>query len=203
MILQKLYNDYNLNIEQILITQYKKLGLTFPELNVLLVLFSNKAKKKLFSISAISRKVDFNQNEIAEAITSLLDKDFIEITLESFNKKEREVYSLDKTFKKIEKMLIDEINHDHQFENKSKVAETISLLENKLNRILRPNELERVRLWYDTFDFSHDKIVSTINNSSDNISIMKIEKILSIDIEEPEVIDKEVNDALERIYKKL
>ncbi|HHT55094.1 MAG TPA: hypothetical protein GX012_00855 [Acholeplasma sp.] len=203
MILQKLYNDYNFNIELILTSEYKKLGLNSNELIILLVLFSNKSKKKIFSLASIARKVEFNQNEIANIVTGLLEKDFIEIKLETHNKKEREIYSLDKTFQQVQNMIVEEIKNDLQQENKSNISETITLLENKLNRILRPNELERVRLWYDTYNFDHIKIISTINNLDKNITIIKVEKILDLDIEEPKEIDKEVDDALERIFKKI
>src|SRR5690554_5458445 len=157
MILQKLYNDYSFNIELILTSEFKKLGLNSNELIILLVLFSNKSKKKVFSIASISRKVEFSQNEIANIVTSLLEKDFIEIKLETHNKKEREIYSLDKTFKQVQNMIEEEIKIDIQAENKSNISETITKLENKLNRILRPNELERVRLWYESYNFSHNK----------------------------------------------
>lgn len=203
MILQKLYNDYNFNIELILTSEYKKLGLDSNELIILLVLFSNKSKKKVFSLASIARKVDFTQDEIAAIITNLLEKDFIEIKLETYNKKEREIYSLDKTFKQVQTMIEDEIKIDLQQENKSNISETISKLENKLNRILRPNELERVRLWYETFDFEHNKIINTIESLDKNISVIKVEKILNLDIEEPKEIDKDVDDALERIFKKI
>lgn len=203
MILQKLYNDYNFNIELILTAEYKKLGLNSNELIILLVLFSNKSKKKIFSIGSIARKVEFNQNEIANIVTTLLEKEFIEIKLETYNKKEREIYSLDKTFKQVQKMIEEEIKNDLQVENKSKISETILALENKLNRILHPNELERVRLWYESFNYSHHKIIETINNLDKNITVLKVEKIINLDIEEPEVIDQEVDAALERIFKKI
>jgi len=203
MILQKLYNDYNFNVEMLLTQNYRKLNLTSDELIILLVLFSNKAKKKVFSLASISRKVDFNQNEIANIVSSLLEKDFLEINLETNNKREREIYNLDKTFLKLEEMLKDEINDDLKQANKSKTAETITLLEEKVNRILRPNELERVRLWYDTFNFDHDVIVDAINKANNNVTVLGIEKIVNLSVDDVEEIDKDVDEVLERIYKKV
>jgi len=203
MILQKLYNDYNFNVEMLLTQNYRKLNLTSDELIILLVLFSNKAKKKVFSLASISRKVDLNQNEIANIVSSLLEKDFLEINLETNNKREREIYNLDKTFLKLEEMLKDEINDDLKQANKSKTAETITLLEEKVNRILRPNELERVRLWYDTFNFDHDVIVDAINKANNNVTVLGIEKIVNLSVDDVEEIDKDVDEVLERIYKKV
>src|SRR5690554_3722732 len=203
MILQKLYNDYNFNVEMLLTQNYRKLNLTSDELIILLVLFSNKAKKKVFSLASISRKVDFNQNEIANIVSSLLEKDFLEINLETNNKHEREIYNLDKTFLKLEEMLKYEINDNLKQANKSKTAETITLLEEKVNRILRPNELERVRLWYDTFNFDHDVIVDAINKANNNVTVLGIEKIVNLSVDDVEEIDKDVDEVLERIYKKV
>ena len=127
MILQKLYNDYNFNIELILTSEYKKLGLNSNELIILLVLFSDKSKKKIFSLASIARKVEFNQNEIANIVTGLLEKDFIEIKLETHNKKEREIYSLDKTFKQVQNMIEEEIK---------KMSEEIAYLEGFLKSVM-------------------------------------------------------------------
>ena len=77
MILKRLYDDYGFAIEKILFKEYKRLDLTMPELTVLLALLDIYKKRRTFSILAISRRVDYNQNEIASIVESLMDKAFI------------------------------------------------------------------------------------------------------------------------------
>lgn len=203
MILNKLYEKNYLNISELLYKEHKSLGLTTNELLVLILLFRNKNKQKVFSIVSISRKIDFTQNEIAEIISSLIEKDFLEIYLEKNNNREREIYSLEKTLQKVKELLLNEIKEDIKSDQKNNVAETIELLEKKLNRILRPNELERIRDWYENFKYEHKKVIDAINSISRGVTLIKVERILNIDIEQEEELDPEVDAALERIYKRL
>lgn len=203
MILQKLYNDYNLNIEHILLKEYRRLELTLDELVVLLALFDNKSKVKVFSLSSISKKVEYSENELAHHIQSLINKEFIKIELDQSGKREREVYNLDKTFAKITDLLNMEIQESKQIKNKNNITETIQLLEQRLNRMLRIDELERIKTWYEDFSYVHQNIIDAINAIDRGVTILKIEKLLNIDINEDEAIDPNIEASLERIFKKL
>lgn len=203
MILNKLYELNYLNISEILYKEHKNLGLTTNELLVLMLLFRNKNKYKVFSIVSISRKIDFTQNEIAEIISSLLEKNFIEINLEVNNNKEREIYSLEKTLNKIEELLLSKINDDIKDDAKTNISETIELLESKLNRILRPSELERIRDWYENFKYEHKKIIDSINTIERGVTLVKVERLLNVEVDLDDEIDPETDELLERIYKRL
>jgi DNA replication protein len=202
MILQKLYENYGFNIEKILIKEAKKLKLSSSELNILLTIFSYNSKKVTFSIGSISRKTDYNQDEVAQTINSLIEKDFIEIVLETNNKVSREIILVDKTFAKITSLLRDEIELENSEKNSNNISKTIELIESRLDRLLRSQELDRIRLWYDTYNYSHDKIIKTINSINGKTTINYIEKLLNIDYEERE-IDQSTNDLLDRVFKKL
>lgn len=129
MILKKLYEDYDFPIERILIKEYKRLKLTMQEMNVLLALFSIYKKRKSFSITAISRRVEFTQNEIGSCVESLMNKGFLTIVLERKDDREREVFELNTTFQKIEDLYeqdeIDKLKTLHE----NSISQTIKLLE--------------------------------------------------------------------------
>lgn len=203
MILKKLYDEYGFNIEALLIKYYKKININTNELNVLLVLLNNKSKRKIFLLNSIAKKTDFSQNEVAKIIESLLSKKLLEISLETTNKISREVYNIDNLFISLTNILNDELNEDQKVLNKSLIAETIEVFESKLNRMLRPNELERIRLWYDSYGFNHDDIISAINGSNNNLNVMYIEKILNIGLPVEEELDDETNSILDEIFKSL
>lgn len=203
MILQKLYDDYNFEIEQIIFKEHRKLNLTTNETIVLMTLFSNKSKVKVFSIQSIVRKVDFNKDKVSDIVTSLMEKGFVQIELETNNDRSREIYKLDNTFKIIEDFFNNEKLEELKDKNKSNISKTISLLEEKFGRILRLDELDRIKTWYENFKYEHEKIIDVINSINKGITVLKIEKILSIDLGTDETIDPEVDAALERIYKRL
>ena len=203
MTLKRIYEEYGFNIESLLIKEHRRLGLKTEELNVLLVLFSNRSKKKVFSINSLSRRTDYSQNQLADIINALLEKDFIELNLETTEKRSRELYSLDKTFIKINEMYLEEEKELLIENSKTHVAETISLLEQRLNRMLRPDELSRVRVWYEDYNFLHHNIISAINSVKQNLNLIYVEKLLTMDIEKPKKLDERTEQLLDEIYKKL
>ncbi|VEU80354.1 DnaD domain protein [Haploplasma axanthum] len=203
MILKRIYEEYNFNIEKLLIKEYKRLNLTIEELNVLIVLFALPVKKNIFSLNDISKKVDYNQNEIAKIIESLMEKNFLKIKLETSNKREREVYDLDGTFDQITKLYEqDEINLKKE-QTFSNVSETIALFEEKMGRMLKSNELDRIRIWYESFNYGHSRILSLINASKKNLSVIYIEKLLNMNVESDIKIDDQTEKLLDDIFKKL
>lgn len=203
MILKRIYEEYNFSVELIVIKEYKKLKLTQDEVTVLLVLFSIHRKRKTFSVNAIARRLDFSQNEIAPIIESLMDKGFISINIESNNKREREVFDLDGTFGKIESMFREQDLLREQQKNETNVSHTIDKLEEKFARMLRPNELEKVRSWYEDSNYDHDRIISAIDFSDGARSLNNIEKILSANEFIGVEIDEKTDAILDSIFKKL
>lgn len=203
MILKKMYEDYDLAIERILIKEYKRLKLSMHEMSVLLALFSIYKKRKTFSINAIARRVEFSQNEIGTHIESLMNKGFMNITLERKDEREREVFELDPTFLKIEDLFHqDELEKLKQL-HESSISESLRLLEQGLGRPLMPFELENIRRWYDEKNYTHEQIIKAIKSAKDRVSIKYIERILTQIIPDSVEIDQDVENALDEIFKKI
>lgn len=203
MILKRLYEDYDLPIERILIKEYRRLSLTMPEMQILLALFSIFKKRKTFSIAALAKRVEFDTNEIGTLIESLLNKGFLTILLETKDHKEREVFDLDMTFRKLEDLyLADEIEKVKQ-EAATYISETIKRFEQGLGRLLLPYELENIRRWYDDKNYSHESIINAIDSAKDRVSVKYVEKILTQQIPKAIEIDQDVDKALDEIYKKM
>lgn len=201
--LKRLYEEYDLAVERMLIKEYKRLSLTMQEMQVLLALFSIYKKRKTFSIAAIARRVEYSSNEIGVCIESLLNKNFLTISLESKDQKEREIFELEPTFKKIQDLFKqDEVEKVRQQEE-SNIALTLRRFEQGLGRLLMPYELQNIRMWYEEKTFSHEQIIKAIEVARDKISIKYVEKILNQNIPKEIEIDDEVNQALDEIYKKM
>ena len=203
MILKKLYDDYDFAIERILFKEYKRLKLTMQEMSVLLALFSIYKKRRTFSINALSRRVEFNQNEIGSCVESLMNKGFLTIVLERKDDKEREVFELDPTFRKIEDLFAQDEIDKLKILHENSISQTIKLFEQGLGRVLMSYELENIRRWYDEKDFSHERIIEAIHSAKDKISIKYVEKLLTQIIPEKVEIDQDVENALDEIFKKI
>lgn len=203
MMLKRLYEEYDLPIERLLIKEYKRLSLSMQDMQVLLALFSIYKKRKTFSISSISRRVEYQASDIGNSIDTLLEKGFVTITLEKKDQKEREIFDLDQTFKKIEDLFKqDELDKIRQQEESS-IAETIKRFEQGLGRLLMPFELENIRRWYEEKEFTHDQIIAALESAKDKVSIKYVERILNQQIPDKIEIDEDVEQALDAIFKKI
>ncbi|MDY0338410.1 MAG: DnaD domain protein [Acholeplasmataceae bacterium] len=201
--LKRLYEEYDLSMERILIKEYKRLKLTMQEMTVLLALFSIYKKRRTFSINAINRRVEYSINEIGSIIEKLLSKGFMTIELEKKDGKEREVFDLNLTFDKIQDLFkADEIEKKEALVE-TEISETIKRFEQGLGRLLMPYELEMIRRWYDENKVSHESIIEAIESAQDRMSVKYVEKILTQQVPEKIEIDQDVDQALDEIFKKI
>jgi DNA replication protein len=203
MILKRLYEEYDVSIERILIKEYKRLKLSMQDAHVLLALFSIYKKRRTFTLAALSKRIDYTADQIGASVETLINQGFLIISLENKEGKEREVFDLDQTFKKIEDLFAqDDIDKVKQ-QTESEVAATLRLFEQGMGRQLLPYELETVRRWYEDHQFSHDKIIKAITTAQDRVSVKYVEKVLNQSIPEPIEIDEEVENVLDEIFKKI
>ncbi len=203
MILKTLFDDYGFPIEKILLKEYKRLGLTMPELTILVALLDIYKKRRSFSILSISRRVDYNKNEIACHVESLLDKGFITLSLEQKDGKEREIFHVSPVFSKIESLLESDEQERIKAENESQIVQTIEKFERGLGRVLKGYELENIRVWYDQKVYTHEQVLKAIESAGGNIGIKYVERILTQQIIPKKAIDEDVDQALDNVFKKI
>lgn len=201
--LKKLYEEYDLSMERILIKEYKRLKLNMPEMTVLLALFAIYKKRKTFSVNSINRRVEYSVNEIGSIIESLLQKGFLNIQLEKKDGKEREIFDLDMTFRKIEQLFAADLEEKKQALVENDVMLAIKRFEQGLGRLLMPYELENIRKWYDESLYTHDQIIKAIEASEDRVSVKYVERILTQTLPKQIEIDQDVDRALDEIFKKI
>ncbi|MBU1142322.1 MAG: DnaD domain protein [Firmicutes bacterium] len=203
MILKRLFEDYDLAIERILVKESKRLKLTMKEMSVLLALFSIYKKRRTFTMASLSRRVELSSEEIGAAIESLIDKSFLIISLESKDGKEREVFSLDQVFLKIESLYRQDEVERIKDEELTYISQTIKLFEQGLGRSLLPYELENIRRWYEDKTYTHEAILKAIETARDKVSIKYVERILNQIIPDQIEIDSDVEKALDEVFKNI
>ncbi|MDL2292477.1 DnaD domain protein [Acholeplasma sp. OttesenSCG-928-E16] len=201
MIIKQLYQNYGIEIDKIILSDYKKLGLKYVEATMLLVLLSMYRKKNTFSIAMLAKKTDLKKEKVEEITYSLMKNGFMTIDLENTKDgKEREVFNIDNTFDILERFLLQQAKDA----GNAKISQTIDLLETELNRILTDNELETLRSFYEEERYTHEDILKAINIAKDNnkLSLKIIEKILINDAKVQKVeVDEKTKKALDDIFK--
>lgn len=203
MILKRLFEDYDLTIERILVKESKRLKLTMKEMSVLLALFSIYKKRRTFTMASLSRRLELSNEEIGAAIESLIDKNMLIISLENKDGKEREVFSLDEVFVKIEALYRQDEIERIKNEELTYISLTIKLFEQGLGRALLPYELENIRRWYEDKTYTHEAILKAIESAKDKVSIKYVERILNQIIPEQIEIDSDVEKALDEVFKNI
>lgn len=206
MLIKQIYEEYGLPIERIINKEYKRLGLKLPEAMVLLALFSIYERRRTFTINALSKRVEYNRDEIGSLVSSLLEKGFLEINLETAKDgKAREVFSLDQTFKKIEKLIISDYQSKKNDEAASHVSKVIEILENGLGRVLSAFEMDLIRNWYLNDELTHEKIEEEVVKaaSKPKLSVKYIDRVLMTTRTDDLEVDPKTADILQQIYKKI
>lgn len=203
MIIKRLYEEFDLSIERILLKEYRRLKLSMAEMSVLIALFSIYKKRKTFTIASISRRVDIGNDAIGNAVESLIEQGFVNVKLESKDGKEREIFDLDPALEKIESLMRqDEIERlKERVENE--IVDVIRRFEQGLGRSLLPYEFENIRRWFEEKAFTSDQIIKAIEEAGDRVSIKLIERMLNQNALKPIEIDADLEEALDQIYKNI
>lgn len=203
MIIKRLYEEFDLSIERILLKEYRRLKLTMAEMSVLIALFSIYKKRKTFTIASISRRVDIGSDAIGNAVESLIEKGYVSTKLESKDGKEREVFDLDQALERIENLLRQDEIERLKERVESDIMNVIRLFEQGLGRGLLPYELENIRRWFEEKDFSSDQIMKAIEDAGDRVSVKLVERMLNQSALKPIEIDSDLEEALDQIYKNI
>lgn len=130
----------NLIIPSFLLINYKKLKITEKELILLSSLIEQDLKE--FDPVALSNYLNWSTEEVMLVISSLCDKNIVDLQVKKENKKMKEYLSLEVLY---EKILLETIeNIEEKEETNSKIYETI---EKELGRTLSPIEYETISGW--------------------------------------------------------
>lgn len=201
-----------LNYLNILISQYKELGLTENELIVLLLIdLYDKENPSLITGELLQGKMNLPSKEIDDIIVSLLEKKFV-----SYEMKDSLMVTSPKPMK--EKILNYFVNNiiNSKSEEEQKVKddefqEVLKVLQDRLGRVLTPLEIDKVSSWFDD-DIDKDLIIKVIDSlmaKRGKISSLNvIDKALVKEISHQDVLDegftsvdstskKNIKDALE------
>lgn len=200
--IRKLYEEHFLEIDALLTKECKRLKLSPNEVVVLKTLFQNY-KKRTFSILSITRKIELSSNDVGKCVDKLINKGFISLGLETRNDKEVEVFDLSGTFDKITELYESDMEAIKRERYETQISHAIELLEKHLGKALSSLELDIVRSWYDESLYTHDAIISKIEElgPSGKFSLKFLERTLNREKYIAEPLDDEAERAIDEIFK--
>lgn len=148
--LKRLIEDGYLNAHKLLLKEQTRLGVSPDEIVILSALITLLEKKKLnVSMQALAKLTNLNTQRTGEVFNHLIETNLVHTELElKSDGKEKEVFSLDPLFTKIEELF----RADTQIVNQSKQEKDIQLIiqqiEETFKKSVTPFDLEMIKEWF-------------------------------------------------------
>lgn len=142
-------------IPQILLFNYKKLGLTEMELIVIIYLWNDIDNN--YNPKKISNDLDLEMKDVLEIINNLSEKGFLNLSIMKINNVRNEIINLDLLYEKLAFTLIKK-------ETKKGDSGLFELYEKELGRGLTPTEYEIINGWLDS-DYSEELILLALKEA--------------------------------------
>lgn len=158
--LKKLFKQKNFQINPLILKNLKNLGLSLNEFLLLLYFINEEPSLDLIKIKDI---LGFNDEEILNIYSDLLNKGLIEVIVEKVDNKVSETISLELFYDKL-------VLNGYKVEDNS--TDVFSKFEREFGRTLSPIEYERINSWIGS-GVSNEMIVNALNeaviNGSPNV----------------------------------
>ena len=158
--LKKLFKQKNFHINPLILKNLKNLGLSLNEFLLLLYFINEEPSLDLIKIKDI---LGFNDEEILNIYSDLLNKGLIEVIVEKVDNKVSETISLELFYDKL-------VLNGYKVEDNS--TDVFSKFEREFGRTLSPIEYERINSWIGS-GVSNEMIVNALNeaviNGSPNV----------------------------------
>ena len=162
-----------IDFNKVLLDNYSKINISETECLVLFHLNNLRKEKSIIDTDYLASKMSIDGNQISDVIVSLVNKGFVTIDLVEGV----EEFSLDSAMKIL----------GYLFENKEQgeitnalaieMKKIIATLEQKLSKILTPNEIVVVKKWFYDYKYSPEMI----NEEIERVSKKKTAGVLMID----------------------
>lgn len=153
----KLIHSNVISLNDVLIQNYKRLGLDEVNMTLLLHLnFQKNNQNNFLSTSILADKMTISEEKISERILFLLNQEFIELEIDETGEK----FSLEPLIKKIADILFKD---DQPSTEKLDVSEIIEYCEKTYQRLLTVDDLKIVNMWVE--EYTIDEIKSAVLDS--------------------------------------
>lgn len=189
--LEKLYSLECLNLEKLVLTYSKKLGISNDEVIVLLSLANSLRKSDKIKESQIAKNCGFDELFVSNTLARFMDLNLIGFVFSLTNGIGEGKYTISPLFEQLENVMKDD---NAKADNTDSIIE---YLENKLLRTLSGSEIERIYDWKDDGISLDDveKACKKLEDKGYNLTVIRIEKAI-YQIDAPKKNTKRVTDLL-------
>lgn len=143
--LKRLFEKYNISLEQIVLKEYKRLSLNKDEAWLLIALFNYTKDNKTFQKRQLASMLDYEPDKLDLILTSLLKKNYYELELVKKSNKTFEKLNLNKAFKKIQDLITNDVNEEKIAQAKDIMQASILNLEKIFKRPITNIEYNRLK----------------------------------------------------------
>lgn len=197
----KLIKSHMISFKEVMVLNYKAIGLNETEAMVIILLYEQK-KQKNHAISAknILKYVTLTESQLSNLLVNLVERGYIELIIEDNN---LEHFVLTPTVEKLGEVL--EANELGETSFKDNVSQVINLLETSYQRMLTASELVIVQKWMNEKHSLKD--ISNAINESIKLNKMNVKYVDAILVSRPvreqaDEIDPELQKVLQQINVK-
>lgn len=165
--------DGNIVVPLYLFKKRKELKITLEEFLFLMYLY-NKGNKPIFNPNQFKEDLNMELMDVMKLVSSLTEKDLINVDVEINDKGIREEYiNLDNFYNKINLIMLEDAN------TKEIDSDIFSFIENEFSRTLSPSELEFIKAWLENGN-SEELIKEAVKEASINgvSNLRYVDKIL-------------------------
>ena len=153
----KLIHSNVISLNEVLIQNYKSIGLDEIDMTILVLLNLQKlAQNDVLSIEKLSMKMTISESEISERILSLIQIGHLELKIDDVTSKEK--FILDPVIEKVSKLLSDEPQKET---NQDLVKKIVEYAEKIYQRVLNVEDLKIIHFWVDE-KYSYDEVCEEI-----------------------------------------
>lgn len=175
------------SISNLLLKNYKKIGLLDNEMMVIIHIISYKSIGNDFpTVSEIENRMSLNAEELMKILQRLVKNGFLFI--EDYKDEETgvlfEIYNLSPTYQKIINLLERDVEKESLIEQKKdeekKDNNIYKMFENEFGRLLSPMEIELITTWIDKDKYAEEIIVYALKEAvfSSKLNFRYIDSIL-------------------------
>ena len=151
----KFLNSGNTDLSNLIIQNYRRVGMTDQELIIYLNLQMYAQRGDQFPlVTKIAENTGFQEADIYNGIQNLIKIGVIELKTVIENHQQRDIYSLTPIFERLQALFIQDDNSNSQKKLMSDTEELFKKIEVEFGRPISPIEQEQVHQWIDDDHYS-------------------------------------------------
>lgn len=197
--IKKLYDINCFDYKEFILQKQKDLSLSNVEAIILITALNINKVKNNITVNDILKTVNSTKTEVENALTSLLNKEFISIDIISNNGIGEEIMSFNGFFIKV----LDLINNQRN-DDLTELESTIRFLQDKFNRVLSGNEMDIISSLIENDKYTYENIKDAYNKACEKRKVVTIKALVQfLNFKDSTINKKETDNTMVKDFMDL